>query len=116
MMLLRRHLDLAHHDSSQTAPSRAGSDRTPPGRTSLAMVAIRWTASMSRCLIDTDDRTVPVSHKTALADAFMRGFTNSPWTGGIFLYANPGRQHNPVHVEEFFGGSGDGLRRTGEKR
>src|SRR5213080_4418195 len=28
-----------------------------------------------------DGSTTPVSHKTACADAFMRGFTNSPWTG-----------------------------------
>ena len=54
--------------------------RTPPGRTSLAMVANRWMASMSRCIIDTDASTMRVSHKTARADPSMRGFANSPWT------------------------------------
>jgi Acetyltransferase (GNAT) domain len=28
---------------------------------------------------------VPVSHKTARADRFVRGFTNSPWTGQVEL-------------------------------
>jgi hypothetical protein len=57
--------------------------RTPPGRTSLAMVANRWMASMSRCIIDTDASTMRVSHKTARADPFMRGFADSPWTGFV---------------------------------
>ena len=55
--------------------------RTPPGRTSLAMVANRWMASMSKCIIDTDGSTMPASHKTARADPFVRGFANSPLTG-----------------------------------
>ncbi len=54
--------------------------RTPPGRTSLAMVANRWMASMSRCVMDTTGSTTPVSHKTARADPFVPGFANSPWT------------------------------------
>src|SRR5258707_11839441 len=60
-------------DSATTA-------RTPPGRTSLAMVANRWTARISRCIMDTDGSTMSVCHKTARADPFVRGFTNSPWT------------------------------------
>jgi hypothetical protein len=48
---------------------------------SLAMVASRWTASMSRWTIDMDGSTVSASHKTARAAPFLRGFTNSPWTG-----------------------------------
>ena len=34
------------------------------------MVANSWMASMSRCIIDTDGSTMPVSHKTARADPF----------------------------------------------
>jgi len=63
----------SNKDSATTA-------RTPPGRTSLAMVANRWTASMSRCIIDTDGSTMRVSRKTARAVPFKRGFANSPWT------------------------------------
>src|ERR1700682_4443925 len=54
--------------------------RTPPGRMSLAMVANRWMARMSRCIIDTNGSTMRGSHKTARADPSMRGFANSPWT------------------------------------
>jgi hypothetical protein len=34
------------------------------------MVANRWTASISRCIIDRDGSTMPVSHKTARDDPF----------------------------------------------
>ena len=50
--------------------------RTPPGRTILAMVANRWMASTSRCIIDTDASTMRVSHKTARTDPFTRRFAN----------------------------------------
>jgi hypothetical protein len=53
----------SNKDSATTA-------RTPPGRRSLAMVANRWTASISRCIIDRDGSTMPVSHKTARDDPF----------------------------------------------
>src|SRR5713101_8157096 len=69
--LLMSNWCFSNKDSATTA-------RTPPGRTSLAMVANRWTASMSRCFMDTDGSTTPVSHKTARAAPFVREFANSP--------------------------------------
>src|SRR5450759_390681 len=48
--LLMSNCCFSNKDSATTA-------RTPPGRTSLAMVANRWTANMSRCFMDTDGST-----------------------------------------------------------
>src|ERR1700704_3381546 len=49
------------------------------------MVANRWRARISRCIMDTDGSTMSASHKTARADPFVRGFTNSPWTAMRFV-------------------------------
>jgi hypothetical protein len=46
------------------------------------MVANRWTASMSRCFMDTDGSTSRYLTRLGQADPFARGFANSPWTGG----------------------------------
>jgi hypothetical protein len=56
--LLMSNCCFSNKDSATTA-------RTPPGRTSLAMVANRWTARMSRWIMDADGSTMSVSHKTA---------------------------------------------------
>ena len=57
-IFLVRNTCLSNKDSVTVA-------RTPPGRARLAMVADRWTAIMSKCFMDTDGSTMPVSHKTA---------------------------------------------------
>jgi hypothetical protein len=49
--LLMSNWCFSNKDSATTA-------RTPPGRMSLAMVANRWTTSISRCIIDTDGNTM----------------------------------------------------------
>src|ERR1700704_5377382 len=83
--LLMTNWCFSNKDSATTA-------RTPPGRISLAMVANRWTARISRCIIDTDGSTMSPYHKTAGADAFVREFRNSPWTRGE---ATPGWDNCP---------------------
>ena len=54
------------------------------------LVDNRWKASMSRCFMDTEGSTMSVSHKTARADPFVRGFANSPWTGSSVIGLSSG--------------------------